>query len=72
MLEIKPVAVLDFGTNTTRLLITNGQSLDIRMHRVTGLGRGLHQSGELSEAGIGRVLEVLSEFTDVIKAHDGP
>lgn len=70
MLEVEPVAVLDFGTNTTRLLVTNGQSLDIRMHRVTGLGRGLDQSGELSEAGIGRVLEALSEFNDVIKAHD--
>ena len=45
MPEVEPVAVLDFGTNTTRLLVTNGQSLDIRMHRVTGLGRGLGNQG---------------------------
>ena len=70
VLDPEPVAVLDFGTNTTRLLVTDGRSLDIRMHRVTGLGRGLEQSGELSEAGIERVLEALSEFTGIIRTHD--
>ena len=65
----EPVAVLDFGTNTTRLLVTNGGNLNLRMHRVTGLGRGLEQLGELSESGIARTLKALSEFNAVIETH---
>lgn len=65
----EPVAVLDFGTNTTRLLVTNGGNLNLRMHRVTGLGRGLERLGELSEPGITRTLKALSEFNAVIKTH---
>ena len=65
----EPVAVLDFGTNTTRLLVTNGRKLNLRMHRVTGLGRGLEQLGELSESGIARTLKALSEFNAVIETH---
>ena len=62
MSDDTPVAVLDFGTNTTRLLITDGTSIDIRAHRVTGLGRGLGKTGRLSEEGIGRVLDAVDEF----------
>jgi len=61
-----PVAILDFGTNTTRLLITNGTSVDIRVHRVTGLGRGLGKTGRLNEQGIGRVLDAVGEFKSLI------
>jgi len=61
-----PVAVLDFGTNTTRLLITNGTSVDIRTHRITGLGRGLGKTDRLSEEGIGRVLDAVNEFKSLI------
>jgi|TARA_B100000959_G_scaffold285990_1_gene362767 exopolyphosphatase/guanosine-5'-triphosphate,3'-diphosphate pyrophosphatase len=39
------------------------------MHRVTGLGRGLEQLGELSESGIARTLKALSEFNAVIETH---
>ena len=68
--EVAPVAVLDFGTNTSRLLVTDGGSVDIRMHRITGMGRGVERSGELSSAGIGRALDALNEFCGVIEAHD--
>jgi len=61
-----PVAILDFGTNTTRLLITNGTSMNVRAHRVTGLGRGLGKTGRLNEQGIGRVLDVVTEFESLI------
>ena len=62
MSDDAPVAILDFGTNTTRLLITNGTSVDIRVHRVTGLGRGLGKTGRLNEQGIGRVLDAVDEL----------
>ena len=66
MADDTPVAILDFGTNTTRLLITNGTSVEIRTHRVTGLGRGLGETGRLSEEGIGRVLDAVDEFKSLI------
>ena len=66
MADDTPVAVLDFGTNTTRLLITNGTSVDIRTHRITGLGRGLGKTDRLSEEGIGRVLDAVDEFKSLI------
>ena len=37
----KLVAVIDCGTNTTRLLITDGSDVDIRVQKITGLGRGV-------------------------------
>ena len=66
MADDTPVAILDFGTNTTRLLITNGTSVDIRTHRITGLGRGLGKTARLSEEGIGRVLDAVDEFKSLI------
>ena len=66
MADATPVAILDFGTNTTRLLITNGTSVDIRTHRITGLGRGLGKTDRLSEEGIGRVLDAVNEFKSLI------
>ena len=66
MADDTPVAVLDFGTNTTRLLITNGTYVDIRTHRITGLGRGLGKTDRLSEEGIGRVLDAVNEFKSLI------
>ena len=65
-----PVAVLDFGTNTSRLLITDGELLDVRTHRITGLGRGLSASGQLSKEGISRVLEAIEEFNLLIAQHE--
>ena len=65
-----PVAVLDFGTNTSRLLITDGESLDVRTHRITGLGRGLSASGQLSKEGIDRGLEAIEEFNLLIAQHE--
>ena len=65
-----PVAVLDFGTNTSRLLINDGESLDVRTHRITGLGRGLSASGQLSKEGIDRVLEAIKEFNLLIAQHE--
>ena len=69
------VAVVDCGTNTTRLLVTGGQTSgdepdDVRLERVTGLGRGVHASGRLSEKGIERVVAALREFRLLINEHD--
>ncbi len=68
---VKPVAVIDCGTNTTRLLITAGDSAEVlRIERITGLGRGLKGSNaQLQPDAIDRVLAVLDEFAELIAEH---
>lgn len=68
------VAVVDIGTNSTRLLIADveptGEIAELeRRTRVTRLGDGVDASGRLSEAGIGRVLDALAEYAEAIERH---
>jgi exopolyphosphatase/guanosine-5'-triphosphate,3'-diphosphate pyrophosphatase len=65
------VAVIDIGTNSTRLLIADiegDQVTELRRHtRVTRLGRGLDLSGSLSSEAIERVCEVIGEYVSLIQ-----
>jgi exopolyphosphatase/guanosine-5'-triphosphate,3'-diphosphate pyrophosphatase len=67
------VAVVDIGTNSTRLLVADVHSdgsiteLD-RRTRVTRLGDGVDASGVLSDAAIARVLATLDDYAAVIAA----
>jgi exopolyphosphatase/guanosine-5'-triphosphate,3'-diphosphate pyrophosphatase len=68
------VAVVDIGTNSTRLLIADvdaaGALVELeRRSRVTRLGDGVDATGVLSEAAIARVLAVLDEYTALIEHH---
>jgi exopolyphosphatase/guanosine-5'-triphosphate,3'-diphosphate pyrophosphatase len=60
------VAAVDIGTNSMRLLVVHriGDGLAElgRFERVTGLGRGVDATGELSEEAMDRTLLALSEF----------
>jgi exopolyphosphatase/guanosine-5'-triphosphate,3'-diphosphate pyrophosphatase len=60
------VAVIDIGTNSTRLLVadvSDGQVEEVdRRTRVTRLGRGVDLSGSLATEGIEAVCEVLAEY----------
>jgi exopolyphosphatase/guanosine-5'-triphosphate,3'-diphosphate pyrophosphatase len=68
------VAVVDIGTNSTRLLIADVAAdgalseLD-RRSRVTRLGDGVDATGVLSEAAIERVLAALDEYAAAIERH---
>ena len=67
-------AVVDIGTNSTRLLIANvtpdGQLTEIvRRSVVTRLGAGVDAGGELSQEGCERVYVALAEFRAEIDAH---
>jgi exopolyphosphatase/guanosine-5'-triphosphate,3'-diphosphate pyrophosphatase len=70
------VAVVDIGTNSTRLLIADvdrdtGAVQELaRRSEVTRLGEGVDASGSLSDAAIDRVLKVLAEYRDEIDEHD--
>jgi exopolyphosphatase/guanosine-5'-triphosphate,3'-diphosphate pyrophosphatase len=56
------VGVVDIGTNSMRLLITDGVTESGRWVEGTGLGRGVDSSGELSEEAMERTLVVLGRF----------
>ncbi len=69
------VAVVDIGTNSTRLLIadvdTDGRVAEIvRRSVVTRLGAGVDAGGELSDEGCERVLAALKGFRDEIDAYE--
>jgi exopolyphosphatase / guanosine-5'-triphosphate,3'-diphosphate pyrophosphatase len=68
------VAVVDIGTNSTRLLVADVRDgavteLD-RRSVVTRLGEGVDRSGRLSAAAQARVLDVLDDYADAIARHE--
>jgi exopolyphosphatase/guanosine-5'-triphosphate,3'-diphosphate pyrophosphatase len=70
------VAVVDIGTNSTRLLIADvdRQSGDLqelaRRSRVTRLGDGVDSNGSLAEAAVERVFATLAEYRSEIDAQE--
>jgi len=64
-----PVAVVDCGTNSIRLLVKAGSVAIERRMIVTRLGRGIDRTGRLDPEGVARTLEVLGEYRDLIEAH---
>jgi exopolyphosphatase/guanosine-5'-triphosphate,3'-diphosphate pyrophosphatase len=68
------VAVIDIGTNSTRLLIadvTDAGAITevVRRTKVTRLGDGVERTGVLAADAMERVLETLAAYTDLIDAH---
>ena len=65
-----PVAVLDCGTNSTRLLVMDADGTVLaREMRITRLGQGVDASRRLSKDAIDRTLSVLSEYRALMDAH---
>lgn len=65
-----PVAAIDCGTNSVRLLITtDGQTQIERLMRITRLGQGVDATGKFDPEAIERTLEVLREYREVIDRH---
>jgi exopolyphosphatase / guanosine-5'-triphosphate,3'-diphosphate pyrophosphatase len=70
------VAVVDIGTNSTRLLIADversaGAVTDLlRQSRVTRLGAGVDSGGALSEEAIERTCAVLGDYRALIERHE--
>jgi len=58
----EPVAALDCGTNSTRLLITGDGGDDVRLMRITRLGKGVDSTGALDAESVSRTLAVLAEY----------
>jgi exopolyphosphatase/guanosine-5'-triphosphate,3'-diphosphate pyrophosphatase len=68
------VAVVDIGTNSTRLLIadveTDGEVVELeRRTSVTRLGAGVDAGGRLAQDAIARVVATLDEYGELIDGH---
>jgi exopolyphosphatase / guanosine-5'-triphosphate,3'-diphosphate pyrophosphatase len=65
-----PVAVIDIGTNTTRLLVAeveDGQVVELERRTViTRLGQGVDSSGRLAQEAMDRVAEAIAVYREVI------
>jgi len=72
MAEIsKRVAVIDVGSNSTRLLIADvldgGVSVVERQSRVTRLGRGVDLSGQLSDEAIEEACAAIADYVEICR-----
>jgi exopolyphosphatase / guanosine-5'-triphosphate,3'-diphosphate pyrophosphatase len=70
---MEPIAVVDIGTNSTRLLVARVQGgrveeLD-RESKVTRLGQDVDATGRLAEEAVERVFRVLEEYKRLIGEH---
>src|SRR4051812_24539264 len=68
-----PIAVVDLGTNSTRLLVAEVESGRVReLERrsvVTRLGEGVDARGRLGDAAMERVFDTLAEYRRLIDEH---
>jgi len=79
-MQNKTVAAIDIGTNTFRLLIgivhydldkNNYSFKEIASdRRITRLGEGMHESGDLSAEAMARGINALKDFSDIISANN--
>ena len=65
-----PVAAVDCGTNSTRLLVVDaaGRPLE-RLMRITRLGQGVDAGRRLQDDAVARVAAALAEFAEVLELH---
>lgn len=63
------VAAIDCGTNSVRLLVTDGVHQLDRTMRITRLGQGVDASGRLDPIAIERTLDVLRDYRQIIDRH---
>ena len=64
-----PVAAIDCGTNSVRLLVSDGGRTVERLMRITRLGQGVDATGRLAPEAVERTLAVLQEYREVMDRH---
>ena len=64
-----PVAAIDCGTNSTRLLISDGTTTLDRRMVITRLGQGVAASGQLAPDAVERTLAVLRGYRAAMEEH---
>jgi exopolyphosphatase / guanosine-5'-triphosphate,3'-diphosphate pyrophosphatase len=63
------VGAIDCGTNSTRLLVGDGERQVERLMRITRLGEGVDRTGRLAPNAIERTVRVLEEYRGVLDRH---
>jgi exopolyphosphatase/guanosine-5'-triphosphate,3'-diphosphate pyrophosphatase len=69
-----PVAAIDCGTNSTRLLVaspdgTGGLTTHERLMQITRLGAGVDATGRFAPSAVDRALDVLGEYRGLMDGH---
>ena len=68
-----PVAALDCGTNTVKLLVgsfgADGLDVAVRESRMVRLGQGVDRTGRLADEALARAFAAIDEYADVVHAH---
>jgi exopolyphosphatase/guanosine-5'-triphosphate,3'-diphosphate pyrophosphatase len=68
--SVAPVAAIDIGTNSVRLLVSrDGRDSIERLMHITRLGQGVGATGRLDPEAIERTVAVLREFREVMDRH---
>ncbi|MCW2798424.1 Ppx/GppA phosphatase family protein [Nocardioides sp.] len=65
-----PVAAVDCGTNTIRLLIGALPDVVVRESRIVRLGQGVDATGRLSDEALTRAFATIDEYAALVAAHD--
>ncbi|WP_269466566.1 Ppx/GppA phosphatase family protein [Mycobacterium sp. MS1601] len=64
------VAAVDCGTNSIRLLITDGQHDIHREMRIVRLGQGVDATGEFAPEALARTKAALADYAELMRMHD--
>ncbi len=64
-----PVAAIDLGTNSTRLLVHDGTDTVERLMTITRLGQDVDAGGRLVDEAVGRVIACLRDYRTVMDEH---
>lgn len=67
---VRPHAAIDCGTNSTRLLVSDGTTTFVRRMVITRLGKGVDATGRLEPEAVERTLAVLADYSEEIDRHD--
>jgi exopolyphosphatase / guanosine-5'-triphosphate,3'-diphosphate pyrophosphatase len=65
-----PVAAIDCGTNTIKLLVGALPDVAVRETRIVRLGQGVDATGRLADDALARTFEALDEYASLIRQHD--
>jgi exopolyphosphatase/guanosine-5'-triphosphate,3'-diphosphate pyrophosphatase len=64
-----PVAAIDCGTNTVKLLIGTLPEVAVRETRIVRLGQGVDATGRLADDALVRTFEALDHYAELIREH---
>ena len=67
-----PIAAVDCGTNTIKLLIGELPDVAVRESRVVRLGQGVDTTGELAAEALTRAFAAIDEYAVLIREHGVP